>query len=529
MSFKTVLEAHGVVLPWGVHCPLSLSVLAGERVGLVGRNGVGKTVLARVLARELTPQAGVVQVHGRVGLLKQRFTCGSEDSVVSVLGVGERWEALQRIYSGNDRPGDLQCVDDDWDLDARVQKVLDGVGLKHVDPMQAAACLSGGEQTRLALAALLMKEPVCVILDEPTNNVDAAGRQALVAWMKSAQVAVLVVSHDRSLLSEVDSIVELSSLGLRRYGGNFNAYLEQKTSEESAAQAACARAQAVEKRVQRAQQQRLEQWAAKQRSGRGKAVKQGVDKITRHAAQERGEATQRSLKATAERQAEAALRRKQEAFSSIEHPVGTVRIALKSCGLSAGEHVLDLKEVSFGFDERRLFEAFSLRIDGPERVAIVGNNGSGKTTLLKLIMGTLMPASGTITVGVPRVAYLDQHVELLDPQDTVLGALQAVNPELSLNACYAGLAQFLFKNKEALRSVNALSGGERVRLGLACVLLARNVPQLIVLDEPTNHLDLASVRSVEAALLDYDGALIVVSHDPAFLKAIGVMRFVVLD
>ena len=234
------------------------------------------------------------------------------------------------------------------------------------------------------------------------------------------------------------------------------------------------------------------------------------------------------MRATAEKQAEAALVRKKEAFARMEQQAGAVRIAIQSCCLKAGERVLELREVSFGYGERCLFEDVSFRIDGPQRVAVVGDNGSGKSTLLKLVLGKLEPAHGEALVAARAVAYLDQHVAFLDNYETALDAVQAVNPELSSNDCYAGLARFLFKNKEALRPVDTLSGGERVRLGLACLLLAKDVPRLIVLDEPTNHLDLESVQSMERALMDYDGAILVVSHDEDFLDKIGVTQRVVL-
>ena len=529
MSSTTVLEAQGLVLPWGVHCPLDCSIGAGDCVGLVGCNGIGKTVLARVLAGIVKPQQGRVHATGPVGVLAQRFVCEAEARVVDVLGVGDRWEALQRVYAGNEKPGDLELVGDDWDLGARVEAVLAEVGLVGVDPSQLAETLSGGQQTRLGLAALLMQEPACIILDEPTNNLDRAGRLALLDWLKRTQVSVLVVSHDRELLNGVDAVLELSSLGLRRYGGNYDAYAEQKALETAAAEAAYEDAEAAHKRVKQDRQKRAEAWATKQRSGKGKAAKRGIDKMTRYAARERGENTKGRLRATSERQEAAAAQRKEEALARLgEHP-GEARMAVESCGLRQGERVLELKGVHFGFGDSVLFEDFSFRMEGAERVALVGDNGSGKTTLLRLILEELKPDEGDIVISAHPVAYLDQRVAFLDPAVTALEAVQAVNPDLSVNACYAGLARFLFKNKEALRTVGTLSGGERIRLGLACLLLAKTVPKLIILDEPTNHLDLASIQSMERVLLDYDGALLVVSHEEAFLEAIGVERRIVLQ
>ena len=529
MSSITVCCAQDVVLPWGVSVPLSLALGRGECVGLVGRNGLGKTVLARVLAGELKPTAGQVSRSGGVGLLEQCFVCAPEASLVEALGVGARWAALQRVYAGEDRSDDLALIDDDWGLEARVQSTLDAVGLGGIALTQRADSLSGGEQTRLGIAGLLLREPDVLILDEPTNNLDAAGRVALLTWMRQASVGVLVISHDRELLAEVDRIVEISSLGLRSYGGNFEHYVEQKELEQHAARVEYEQAQEAEKRAQRMKQQRTEAFEQKQRSGKIGSLKRGLDKMSRYGALERSENTQGKLRVTAERQAEAAQERKREAFERLEQDVGDVRMVIGRSGVRSGERIVDLKHVDFGFGERALLRDVSLRVDGPERVALVGRNGSGKTSLLRIVLGELEPRAGTVDVAAQPVAYLDQHVAFLNAKATALESVQAVNPELSANACYAGLARFLFKNKDALRVVETLSGGERVRLGLACLLLAQTVPKLIILDEPTNHLDLASVQSMEAALKAYDGALLVVSHDATFLDAIGVTRRVSLD
>jgi ATPase subunit of ABC transporter with duplicated ATPase domains len=169
----------------------------------------------------------------------------------------------------------------------------------------------------------------------------------------------------------------------------------------------------------------------------------------------------------------------------------------------------------------------SLAIRGPERLALTGPNGSGKTSVLLLAAGAIAPIDGTVTRS-DRIALLDQHVGLLDPDATILANLRALNPELGENEAYAALARFAFRNQAALRVVDTLSGGERLRAGLACVLSAARPPQLLLLDEPTNHLDLDSIEMLEAALRGYDGAVLVVSHDPTFLEAIGIEREIAL-
>jgi len=202
---------------------------------------------------------------------------------------------------------------------------------------------------------------------------------------------------------------------------------------------------------------------------------------------------------------------------------------MPSTGLASGKTVLEMGDVRFAFaGAERVIGPVSLRISGPERIAITGPNGAGKTTLLKLMAGALEPTSGVVRRPV-RAALLDQDAAILKPDETLIEAWRRLNPEGSPNDAHAALARFLFRNVEARRVAGSLSGGERLRAALACVMTGARPPQLLILDEPTNHLDLDSVAAVEAALNAYDGALAVVSHDPVFLEQIGVTRSVTLS
>jgi ATPase subunit of ABC transporter with duplicated ATPase domains len=203
-------------------------------------------------------------------------------------------------------------------------------------------------------------------------------------------------------------------------------------------------------------------------------------------------------------------------------------IDLPKTNLPGGRELIAFGDVTMSFEDRRLFGPLSFEVRGPERIAIRGANGSGKTTLFHLITGELKPASGEIRRLTDRIAVLDQHVGLLDPASSILDNLRRLNPELTANEAHAALARFAFRNRAALQIAGTLSGGERLRAGMACVFARPQPPFMLLLDEPTNHLDLTSIEELEAALKGFDGALIVISHDQAFLQSFGIQREIVL-
>jgi ATPase subunit of ABC transporter with duplicated ATPase domains len=494
--------------------------LGAERTGLVGRNGAGKTTLLRLIAGLDAPAEGSVTLGGRVGWLDQRGDPQPGETVSETLGVAGAMAVIDRILAGEGAGADLEAAD--WTLESRIGTALAYMGLQALALGRATASLSGGEQTRLRLAALLIEKPDLLVLDEPTNNLDAEGRQAILDLLGRWKGGAIVVSHDRALLRRMDRIVELSSLGVEVFGGGYDLYVERKAAERAAAERTLEDAQRAVDQVARENQRALEKKARRDRAGRAYAMKDIEPRIYLSAQAERAENSGARENYLAERKAadaEAALAAARERVERLR----TLAIPMPSTGLAAGKAVLALDEAGWSTAAGRpILKPMSLRLTGPERVAVTGPNGSGKTTLLKLISGEIEPTSGRVERPV-AATVLDQHAAILRPHETLLEAFSRINPTASVNAAQAGLARFLFRNKAALRTVGTLSGGERLRAALACVMGTRP-SQLLLLDEPTNHLDLDSITAVEAALRAYDGALIVVSHDEDFLEAIGVER-----
>jgi ATPase subunit of ABC transporter with duplicated ATPase domains len=490
-----------------------------ERTGLVGRNGCGKSTLLRLLAGECEPASGSVRRAGSTGMLAQ--LADDRLTVAEALGVADGLARLRRVESGEGSLDD--ATEADWTLPARLDAALVETGLPVLAADRQLASLSGGERTRVALARLLIKAPDLLLLDEPTNNLDSEGRQAVAELLARWRGGVVVASHDRALLERVDRIVQLTAVGVTVFGGAWPAFAEARDAARARAEAELSRASDALRHAERAAQQEKEKKARRDKAGRARRAKGADSKMFLDAEKQRAENSAAREGHIADRLIGDRMDALEQARTRVE-VLTPLSIELPKTGLPGGRELIAFKDVVMAYGDRRLFGPLSFDVRGPERIAIAGANGSGKTTLLGLIAGRLEPAAGNISRPTDRLAMLDQHVSLLDPASGILDNLRRLNPDLSDNEARAALARFAFRNKAALQIAGTLSGGERLRAGLACVFARPQPPLLLLLDEPTNHLDLTSIEELETALAGFDGAVMAVSHDARFLQAIGVER-----
>ncbi|NEC65365.1 ribosomal protection-like ABC-F family protein [Streptomyces sp. SID9727] len=504
---------------------LSFSVGSG-RTGLVAPNGSGKSTLLKLLAGELRPSAGSVTVDGTLGYLPQSLPLTGDLSVSEVLGVDAVIRALDAVESGDVDEKHFAVIGDDWDIEERTRAQLDRLGLDGIALDRGIGTLSGGQVVSLGLAAQLLKRPDVLLLDEPTNNLDLDARHRLYDTLETWNGTLLLVSHDRALLDRMDRIAELGTSELRLYGGNFTAYEEAVRAEQEVAEKNVRNAEQELKREKREMQQARER-AERRASNAARNLKNaGLPRIfagnmKRGAQEAAGKSGQTHAARVGEAQA-----RLDEAGRAVRDEQ-RITLDLPDTDVPAGRTVLlaERLRVRLGGREQFSGDGVDLTIRGPERIALTGPNGAGKSTLLRLVNGDLTPDGGSIRRADGRIAYLSQRLDLLDLGRTVAENFAAYAPHREEAERMNLLARFLFRGDRAHLPVGVLSGGERLRATLACVLCAEPAPQLLLLDEPTNNLDLVSAGQLESALASYRGAFVVVSHDERFLERIGVGRW----
>ncbi|WP_438868550.1 ABC-F family ATP-binding cassette domain-containing protein [Pseudomonas sp. L1(2025)] len=487
--------------------------------GIVGRNGRGKSILAQLLAGVLAPSSGALDGKARVAYVAQSLTLQAGESLAQVTGTAHALAALERMARGEAQPGDLELIDDRWDLAERLRTALDDAGLHALGFEAPANQLSGGQLARVAVIGALLAAPDLLVLDEPTNHLDGHGREWLLRVLSEWRGGLVVVSHDRQLLNSLSRIVELSPLGMRVYGGNYDTYRQQRDTEQHAAALALEHARLQRSRERKRLQKDHDSLQRNAARSRKHAETANVDRFTK--ARWKGAAkeivsTVRSAHHAYKHELDEHVR---QAYARVVDETPTL-LALPGSALPNGRQVLTLEHAQLPWlDPHQPATYLTLNLIGPVRVAVRGPNGCGKSTLLKLLAGQWQAVSGSCTVPVPA-AYIDQHLALLTDERSIVEQLNLLDTPLAEAELRTRLALLQLDALRVTQPTGQLSGGERLKAAMAIALWRDTPAQLLLLDEPTNHLDLESVLAFEQALRGFSGAIVAVSHDEAFIQAI---------
>ena len=504
---------------------LNLTVNKQQKIALIGNNGIGKSTLLKIISGQLKLNAGQLFCASTPYYIPQILDSYNRFSVAQALGISKKLKALHQILAGQVTQDNLDTLNDDWTLEDRIKKAMEDFDLGTIDLAQEIGTLSGGQKTKVFLAGILIQEPEIILMDEPSNHLDHQGRALLYDFVEKTNKTLVIVSHDRKLLNQLSTTVELTKKGLTIYGGSYNFYQQQKSITKQALDQELQHNQKELNKAKNVQRDSIERQAKLNARGKRKQEQAGVPKIMMNILKNKAQGTSSKIKSV-----------HQDKITGIKNNLTTLRNDLaeldqikfnfEESNLHQGKILLEACHLNYQINSKFLWkDPLNFKIKHGDRVAIKGLNGSGKTTLLKMLLGEITPTQGKIISSQMNSLYVDQEYSLLQADLSVYEMAQSFNDTgLQEHEVKIRLDRFLFKKDRWDQPCYLLSGGERMRL-LICVLTILNkAPDLIILDEPTNNIDLQNITILTNAINNFHGTLLIVSHDEQFLQEIHIQN-----
>lgn len=501
---------------------INLTVNSGEKIALIGNNGSGKSTLLKIMAGLLQSLNGSVSINSKPYYIPQIFGQYNDVTIAEALGIDKKLTALHEILKGNILEENYEILNDDWTIEDRCNEVLKHWKLNDLDLSQKMETLSGGQKTKVFLAGISIHKPELILLDEPSNHLDFESRELLYDFIRSTKSTLIVVSHDRKLLNILNKVCELSKNGITVYGGNFDFYTEQKQIEQNALVQDIHSKEKALKKAREKERETIERQQKLDSRGKGKQEKSGIAKIMMNTLRNNAENSTAKLKSVHTEKIGNIREELQDLRSSV---ISTeqMKFGFNNSSLHKGKVLFTAENINFKYEYSSFIwkKNLNLQILSGSRIAIKGSNGSGKTTFIKILLGNLEPQHGTVFLKESTSVYIDQDYSLINNHLKVYEQAQQFNTfNLEEHEVKIRLNRFLFPQNTWDKPCSALSGGERMRLMLCCLSIGSESPDIIILDEPTNNLDIQNIEILTNAINDYQGTLIVISHDETFLDQI---------
>lgn len=502
---------------------ISFSIEQGQKVALIGNNGSGKSTLLQVIKKDLQPFSGEVIINSHPYYIPQHFGQYDNMRISEALNIETKLKALYAILGGDSSLHNFTLLDDDWTIEERAFSALRSWGLEYLKLDQKLSSLSGGEKTKVFLSGISIHEPDIILFDEPTNHLDFQSREMLYDFIESSISTIIVVSHDRKLLNLLNSTYELNKNSISFYAGNYDFYRAQKQTELTALQA---KLEDKEKQLRLARKTAREVAERKQKhEARGKKnnIKKGVGKMAMDTLQDKAEKSASKLKDVHIEKMGGIM----DDIIEIKNTLPDKKVMKTNFNpslLHTGKILVTAKDINFSYVPSNFLwnKNLNFQIKSGERIAIKGINGSGKSTLIKLITGMLNVTEGALKKTDFKCVYLDQNYSLINDNLTVFEQLQQFNSGLQDSELKTILNRFLFSYDSWNKLCVNLSGGEKMKLTLCCLMVSSNTPDMFILDEPTNNIDIQNIDILTETIKDYYGTLLIVSHDQYFMDQVGI-------